>query len=48
MEFVATDSAFAPEVKTLVEQRQCLSFRELVGFFFADQDLDLASHKTAD
>jgi hypothetical protein len=48
MEFIPTGSNYAAQVKTLIQQRQGLPFSALVGFFLADEDLNLASQQSAD
>jgi hypothetical protein len=48
MEFIAGGTNCAAQMKAAIEQGCGLALGAFVGFFFADQELDLASHETAD
>jgi hypothetical protein len=48
MEFIAAGANFAAEVKTLVEQGHSLSWRALIVFVVADEELDLADEQSAE
>jgi hypothetical protein len=48
MEFVSTDLHCAAQVEASFEQGYRLPLSALVGFLFADQDLNLVGQKTAD
>jgi hypothetical protein len=48
VELVAADWSFATEVKALIERAQRLTSRALVGFFVADEELDLVREQCAE
>jgi hypothetical protein len=43
MEFISADSDYATQVKALVEQGHCLPLGPFVGFFLANEYLNLMS-----
>ena len=47
MEFIARGANYTAQVKALIQQGGCLAFGAFVSFFFADQELNLASQETA-
>ncbi|MGD0824446.1 MAG: hypothetical protein ABR908_07675 [Terriglobales bacterium] len=48
MPFVPTRSDYSTQVKTFVEKRPSLPFGPLVGFFVANEELDLLGKETTD
>jgi hypothetical protein len=47
MEFISADSDYATQVKALVEQGHCLPLGPFVGFFLANEYLNLMSQEAA-
>jgi hypothetical protein len=47
MEFISADSDYAAQVKALIEQRHCLPLGPFVGFFLANEYLNLMSQEAA-
>jgi hypothetical protein len=47
MEFISGDSDYAPQVKAPVEQGHCLPLGPFVGFFLANEYLNLMSQEAA-
>jgi hypothetical protein len=47
MQFVSAGRSGAAELEGLIKQRGGLTLGALVGFFFADEDFDLASQEAA-
>jgi hypothetical protein len=41
MDFISADADYAAQLKALIEQRHCLPLGLLVGFFLADELLNL-------
>src|ERR1700722_7699677 len=48
MEFISTDSDYAAQVKSLIEQDHRLPFSSFVGFFLPYELFDLITQETAD